>query len=166
MPTRFDVAVPRTYATAHGGDRTGYTRAGVAYAPDDRDRIDVVLDPGIAIGARTIVMPARPGDDTLPAGERATPRPPPPAHLKGDRYVVCLPRDYDKDGAPATAFNRVGALFRNRAGSGFTLVPNAGIALSGRLLCFPAQPRDDRRAGATAADSGDGPFTEDLPETP
>ena len=72
MPTRFDVAVPRTY-TSHGEARTGYTRAGIAYAPDDRDRIDIVLDPDIAIDARNIVMPARPAGGAPPAGEAETP---------------------------------------------------------------------------------------------
>ena len=165
MPTRFDVAVPRSYAGARGEQRTAYTRAGVAYAPDGKDRIDIVLDPGIAVGARTIVMPARLSGGA-PADGRDAPRPRPPEHLKGDRYVVCLPRDYEKHGVPATAFNRVGALFRNRAGTGFTLVPNAGIALSGRLLCFPAQPPADPREPAPAPVPDAAAFTDDLPENP
>ena len=67
---------PSVGYASHGEDRTSYTRAGVAYAPYGKDGIDIVLDPGIAVGARTIVMPGR-GPGGKPASERDAPRPHP-----------------------------------------------------------------------------------------
>ena len=34
MPTRFNVAGPRSYAGANGEDRTGYTRSKIAHTPE------------------------------------------------------------------------------------------------------------------------------------
>ena len=50
------------------------------------------------------------------------------------------------DGEEKTSYTRVGAAFPHRKGAGFNIEITEGISVSGQLVAFPPQPREERQA--------------------
>lgn len=150
MPVRLAVRVPRTYTDKEGKEQRRYTDAGAAFVPDDADRVDINIHPGLVIATAIVMMPRDAETDaTLPL----------PAHARADRYNVTTSWQFAGEGGKTvTRYVPVGVLFRNRAGTGFNLRVNDNCAIAGRVVAFPAD-RDRPAAESAAADA---PFDDDL----
>ena len=149
MPVRLAVLVPRTHTDADGTEQRRYTDAGTAFVPDDADRVDIVVHPGLVVASAIVMMPRKPdADTTLPL----------PAHLRAERYNVTVSRRFAGEGGKTvTRYAPVGALFRNRTDTGFNLRINDNCAITGRVVAFP----DDRERAAESA-RADAAFDDDL----
>ena len=139
MPVRLAVRVPRTYTDKEGTEQRRYTDAGAAFIPDDADRVDINIHPGLVIATAIVIMPRHPETEvTLPL----------PPHAAAERYNVTTSWQFaGESGKTVTRYVPVGVLFRNRAGTGFNLRVNDNCAVTGRVVAFPA---DSDRGDATA----------------
>lgn len=149
MPVRLAVRVPRTYTDKEGKEQRRYTDAGTAFIPNDADRVDINIHPGLVIATAIVMMPRDAETDaTLPL----------PAHVCADRYNVTTSWQFaGESGKTVTRYVPVGVLFRNRAGTGFNLRVNDNCAVLGRVVAFPAD-RDRVAEEAAVADT----FDDDL----
>ncbi len=149
MPTRLDVRVPRTFVDKSGQEQRRYTDAGTAFVPDDADRVDIGLHPGIVAATAIIMMPRDDDGASLPL----------PEHAAADRYNVATSWQFENDaGETVTRYASLGVLFRNRAGTGFNLRVNDNIAVTGRVVAFPA----DQGAPGTDREAPPARFDDDL----
>ena len=78
------------------------------------------------------------------------------------RYDVMTGRKYaDRDGNEKTAWTKVGTMFANRSGDGFSIALDAlpiptlnDGKLECRMVCFPPRDRDDQRDTGRGAETG------------
>lgn len=150
MPVRLAVRVPRTYTDKEGKEQRRYTDAGTAFVPDDADRVDINIHPGLVIATAIVIM------SRDPETEASLPLPP---HANAERYNVTTSWQFAGEGGrTVTRYVPVGVLFRNRSGTGFNLRVNDNCAVLGRVVAFPAD-RDQVAAESSAADAA---FDDDL----
>lgn len=149
MPARLAVRVPRTFVDKSGQEQRRYTDAGTAFVPDEADRVDIGLHPGVVAATAVVMMPRDDDGATLPL----------PEHVRAERYNVTTSWQFENEaGETVTRYATLGVLFRNRAGTGFNLRLNDNVAIVARVVAFPADQgvhRPDRDAPA-------GRFDDDL----
>ena len=149
MPTRLAVRVPRTFVDRSGRKQRRYTDAGTATIPDEADRVDIGLHPGVVAAAAIVMMPRGEDGDALPL----------PEHARADRYdVATCWQAGDDAGGTVARHATLGVLFRNRAGTGFNKRLNDNVAFTGRVVARPA----DRDARGADRDAPAERFDDDL----
>lgn len=149
MPARLAVRVPRTFVDKSGQEQRRYTDVGTAFVPDEADRVDIGLHPGVVAAAAVVMMPRDDDGGTLPL----------PEHAVAERYNVTTSWPFENEaGETVTQYATLGVLFRNRAGTGFNLRLNDNVAIAGRVVAFPA----DRGGPGNDRDAPAGRFDDDL----
>ena len=149
MPTRLAVLVPRKFVDRSGQEQRRYTDAGAAFIPDEADRVDIRLHPGVVAATAIVMMPRDDDGAALPL----------PEHAAAERYDVATSWQFENEaGETVTRYATLGVLFRNRAGTGFNLRVNDNVALAGRVVAFPA----DREARGADRDAPAERFDDDL----
>lgn len=59
-------------------------------------------------------------------------------------YDVLLPDEYtDGNGEVKTSWSRVGVAFKNKDGDTFTIIPAAGLAITGKVIIRKRTARDE-----------------------